>query len=112
VKYTPPRSPIRIGGRLTNGFVEVAVEDRGPGLPHGKEQAIFDKFIRGQEESAIPGVGLGLAICRAIVVAHGGAIRAENRGGGGARFVFTLPAGSPPPAIEPESLPDNAHAGN
>jgi two-component system sensor histidine kinase KdpD len=112
VKYAPPQSPIRIGGRLASGFVEVAVEDRGPGLPHGKEQAIFDKFIRGQEESAIPGVGLGLAICRAIVVAHGGAIRAEDREGGGARFVFTLPAGTPPPAIEPENLPDDAHVGN
>jgi two-component system sensor histidine kinase KdpD len=109
VKYTAPQSPIRIGGRLVNGFVEVAVEDRGPGPPHGREQAIFDKFIRGQEESAIPGVGLGLAICRAIVVAHGGTIRAENRDGGGARFVFTLPAGSEPPAIEPEHVPDDAH---
>jgi len=111
VKYTPPRSPIRIGGRLTNGFVEVAVEDRGPGLPRGKEQAIFDKFMRGRQESTIPGVGLGLAICRAIVAAHGGAIHAENRDGGGARFVFTLPAQSPAPTVEPENPIDDVHVG-
>lgn len=110
-KYTPPRSAIRIAGRVTNGVVEVAVEDRGPGLPRGKEQAIFDKFIRGRQESTIPGVGLGLAICRAIVAAHGGAIHAENRDGGGARFVFTLPARSPAPTVEPESQPDDLRIG-
>lgn len=110
-KYTPPKSSIRVNGRLADGFVEVAVEDRGPGLPQGKEQAIFDKFIRGQEESAIPGVGLGLAICRAIVVAHAGAIYGQNRDGGGARFVFTLPARLPAPTVEPESQPDDVRAG-
>ncbi len=53
---------------------------------------------RGERESAVPGIGLGLAICRAVVEAHGGTIRAENREGGGARFVFTLPAEEPPTA--------------
>jgi two-component system sensor histidine kinase KdpD len=110
-KYTPPKSPIRLAGRLADGLVEIAVEDRGPGLPAGKEQAIFDKFIRGHEESAIPGVGLGLAICRAIVNAHGGQIGGENREGGGARFVFTLPAQSAPPAVEPEPQHDDARVG-
>ena len=110
-KYTPPESPIRMAGRLADGFVEVAVEDRGPGLPQGKEQAIFEKFIRGQQESAIPGVGLGLAISRAIIVAHGGAICAENRDGGGARFVFRLPAQLPAPTVEPETQPDDAQIG-
>jgi two-component system sensor histidine kinase KdpD len=101
-KYTPPSSPIRIAAGLSRGNLEVAIEDRGPGLPAGKEQAIFDKFTRGRSESAIPGVGLGLAICRAIVTAHGGTIRGENGEGGGARFVFTLPA-SAPPVVEPEA---------
>jgi two-component system sensor histidine kinase KdpD len=102
-KYTPLQSPIRLVGQLKDGFVEIAIEDRGPGLPRGREQAIFDKFMRGQEESAIPGVGLGLAICRAIVNAHGGQIRGENREGGGARFVFTLPAPLRPPDVELEA---------
>ena len=106
-KYTPPRSEIRIAAQLANGVVEIAVEDRGPGLPYGKERSIFEKFIRGRQESAIPGVGLGLAICRAIVAAHGGSIHAENRDGGGARFVFTLPAQSPPPPVEPENATDD-----
>jgi two-component system sensor histidine kinase KdpD len=97
-KYTPAGSSIRITARQANGMIEVAVEDRGPGLPAGRERAIFDKFTRGERESVVPGVGLGLAICRAIVEAHGGTIHAENRDGGGARFVFTLPAEEPPPA--------------
>ena len=97
-KYTPPGSSIVIGAALGNGaHVDIWVEDDGPGLPPGKEEAIFKKFERGQKESATPGVGLGLAICRAIVEAHVGTIRAENRHGGGARFVFTLPLGNPPP---------------
>ena len=96
-KYTPPGSPIRVAARAADGAIEVAVEDRGPGLPPGRERAIFEKFTRGSPESVVPGVGLGLAICRAIVEAHRGTIRAENREGGGARFVFTLPADETPP---------------
>jgi two-component system sensor histidine kinase KdpD len=102
-KYTPDGTPIRIGARRVDGVVEVAVEDRGPGLPQGRERAIFDKFTRGEKESVVPGVGLGLAICRAIVEAHGGTITAQARDGGGARFVFTLPAAeqpAPPPEAE------------
>lgn len=72
------------------------MSDDGPGLPPGQEEAVFDKFVRGERESAKPGVGLGLAICRAIVEAHGGTIRAANRPEGGAAFVFTLPLGTPP----------------
>jgi two-component system sensor histidine kinase KdpD len=53
-------------------------------------------FERGKKESATPGVGLGLAICRAIVEAHGGTITGETRRGGGARFVIELPRGEPP----------------
>jgi two-component system, OmpR family, sensor histidine kinase KdpD len=97
-KYTPPGTPVDVKAYRTNTAVEVAVEDRGPGLPPGRESAIFDKFTRGERESAVPGVGLGLAICRAIVEAHGGKIHAQNRDGGGARFVFTLPAEEPPVA--------------
>lgn len=100
-KYTPPGSTVEIGASVQpSGPVEIWVEDDGPGLPPGKEEDIFKKFERGQKESRTPGVGLGLAICRAIVEAHGGTIRAENRGGGGARFVFSLPRGIPP-AIAP-----------
>jgi two-component system sensor histidine kinase KdpD len=96
-KYTPSDSRIGIGAVLgARGFIEIWVEDDGPGLPAGKEENIFKKFERGQKESVTPGVGLGLAICRAIIEAHGGTIRAENRLGGGARFAFSLPRGNPP----------------
>ncbi len=95
-KYTPPGSVIEISARVAGEAVEVSVCDNGPGLPHGMEQAIFEKFTRGKEESNVVGVGLGLAIARAIVVAHGGDIRAYNQAQGGACFAFTLPVGNPP----------------
>ncbi|MBL8302160.1 MAG: DUF4118 domain-containing protein, partial [Ideonella sp.] len=99
-KYTPPASPIEIAARPDGEQVLVTVDDHGPGLPPGREERLFEKFERGQKESATPGVGLGLAICRAIVQAHGGRIRGDNRLAGGrvagARFTITLPRGRPP----------------
>jgi len=95
-KYTPENSTVKIGASLGDGELEVSVADNGPGIPPGKEKEIFEKFMRGSTESAIPGVGLGLAICRSIVEAHGGKIWAEQVAEGGARFVFTLPVGTPP----------------
>jgi two-component system sensor histidine kinase KdpD len=95
-KYTPAGSRIVISATAKQEVAEISVADNGPGLPLGEEEAIFRKFTRGQKESAIPGVGLGLAICKAIVEAHHGKIWAEHRDGAGARFVFTLPLGNPP----------------
>lgn len=96
-KYAGAGSGITLGAaREEERWVTVWVEDDGPGIPSGKEEEIFKKFERGHKESATPGVGLGLAICRAIVEAHGGTIHAENRPPGGARFAFTLPCGNPP----------------
>ena len=95
-KYTVAGSPVDIRARAVGDRVEISVEDAGPGLPAGRESAIFEMFERGRKESATPGVGLGLAICRAIVEAHGGRIRGETRPLGGARFVIELPRGEPP----------------
>jgi two-component system sensor histidine kinase KdpD len=95
-KHTPTGTEIRVSAAAHDEMLEVAVSDDGPGLPLGLGERIFDKFTRGRDESAVPGVGLGLAICRAIVEAHGGTIRAETSEGGGARFAFTLPLGTPP----------------
>jgi two-component system sensor histidine kinase KdpD len=91
VKYTPAGTRIRISAVPDGGFVRVSVDDEGPGLPQGDPARLFDKFQRGHDEGAVVGVGLGLAICRAIVRAHGGDIEAGSRPGGGARFEFTLP---------------------
>lgn len=85
-----------ISARVRGDQVEVAVDDDGPGMAAGSEVAIFEKFTRGDAAATRPGVGLGLAICKAIIEAHGGTIGAENRSEGGARFVFTLPLGAPP----------------
>jgi two-component system, OmpR family, sensor histidine kinase KdpD len=72
-------------------MVMIAIADRGPGLPPGDEQRIFEKFYRARAAQNGSGVGLGLTICRGIIEAHGGRIWAENRSGGGAVFRFTLP---------------------
>jgi two-component system sensor histidine kinase KdpD len=105
-KYTPPDARIAIEAEADEGAgaLRVRVLDEGPGLPAGREDALFEKFVRGQAESPIAGVGLGLAICRAIVDAHGGRMRAANRPSGGACFEFSLPLGDPPP------LPAQDHA--
>jgi two-component system sensor histidine kinase KdpD len=94
-KHTPPGTQVTISAGIEGDAVRVAVEDDGPGLPAGDPQRLFAKFQRGREESDVPGAGLGLAICRAIVEAHGGTIRASARSSGGARFVFTLPTQAP-----------------
>lgn len=91
VKYTPPATPVTISAVVSDDTVRVTCDDAGPGLPPGESSRLFDKFQRGNEEGATIGAGLGLAICRAIVRAHGGDISASTRPEGGARFVFTLP---------------------
>ncbi len=90
-KYTPPETPVIISAVVSDDGVRVTCDDAGPGLPPGESKRLFDKFQRGNGEGATIGAGLGLAICRAIVRAHGGDISAETRLEGGARFVFTLP---------------------
>jgi two-component system sensor histidine kinase KdpD len=99
-KYTPPGSRITLTAEVVADELSVSVSDNGPGLPAGREEAVFQKFTRGERESATPGVGLGLTICRAIVESHQGKIVATHRPGGGARFTFTLPLGHPPAAAE------------
>ena len=105
-RYGAP--PIVVSARALPQALQVSVRDHGPGLPahlRGREQVLFDKFTRGQAESATPGVGLGLAICKAIVQAHGGEIVAANAQpdaqGGGAEFTVTLPRREPPPLPDP-----------
>lgn len=100
-KHTPAGTPIELGARPVNGGVEVWVADRGPGVPVGQEEEIFEKFRRGR--TGADGIGLGLTIVRGIVRAHGGSVRAEARPGGGAVFVLTLPVSDEPasPPAEP-----------
>jgi two-component system sensor histidine kinase KdpD len=91
IKHTPPGTQISISARPEDDAVRVCIDDTGPGLPPGDPDRLFAKFQRGRDENSVGGAGLGLAICRAVVNAHGGRITAMQRPGGGARFVFTLP---------------------
>ena len=95
-KYTPAHSSIEINGFRQDGNIIITIDDHGPGLPPGRENTIFEKFERGSKENATPGVGLGLAISKAVMKAHGGSIEGESRYNGGARFTLRLPFSSPP----------------
>ncbi len=101
-KYVPAGGRIRIAAAVVGGQLEIAVEDDGPGVGDGV--AIFEKFSRGDAESAIPGVGLGLAICNSIVEAHGGRIWQQAVAGGGASFRFALPLNEPPPSPDSATI--------
>jgi two-component system sensor histidine kinase KdpD len=98
LKYTPPGSPVEIIATATDQAVTVEVADRGPGVPPGEEQKIFDKFYRAQPGDG-RGAGLGLAICQGVVRAHGGRIWAQNLPGRGVAFLFTLPLTGAPPVV-------------
>ncbi len=91
VKHTPAGTHVTVSAHVAGESLEVAIEDDGPGLPAGREEEVFESFARGEKQPARKGAGLGLAISRAIVEAHGGTIRAERCRDHGARFVFTLP---------------------
>ena len=95
VRYTPTSSAIEIAVKIMDGQMMISIADRGPGIPPYDLERIFDKFYRvsgaKRRNSSVMGTGLGLAVCRGLVEAHGGRIWAENRPGGGAIFRFTLP---------------------
>ena len=102
VKYTDPGTPITVRAWLEDFQVMVEVADRGPGVPHGEEAAVFQKFHRapaGAGRTAPAGSGLGLTICEGIIAAHGGRIWVTAREGGGAAFRFTLPLEAAPPPV-------------
>ncbi|MGQ0597742.1 DUF4118 domain-containing protein [Aquabacterium sp.] len=100
-KYAPPGTDIHVQAQTSPGQMQISVRNAGAGFPADKLSHVFEVFERGQPESTIPGVGLGLSICRVIVEAHGGHIEALNPPEGGAEVCFTLPLGTPP-TIEPE----------
>jgi two-component system sensor histidine kinase KdpD len=100
LKYTPQEAKILIGAKAVGDSIYFFVEDNGPGLPPGNSEQLFEPFVRGQKESAISGVGLGLALCRSIIGAHGGTIRAEAVRPSGTRFEVRLPLGIAPKVEE------------
>ena len=87
-RYAPPGSTVRIAARPKGDLVQVRIADEGFGVPDWERDRIFEPFRRGEGSRSS---GVGLAICRAVVEAHGGTIGVERTPGGGATFVFTLP---------------------
>jgi len=93
LRYTPAGSPIEIGVQAIGDRMIISIADHGPGIPAADRERVFDKFYRVMETQTARtiGSGLGLAVSRGLVEAHGGRIWVENRKGGGAIFRFTLP---------------------
>lgn len=102
VRHAPGSSVIEVTASASADGLLCEIADRGPGLPPGEDERIFDKFYRA-DSAREGGAGHGLTICRGIIEAHGGRIWAENRLGGGALFRFTLPLEKHQPAVEPET---------
>ena len=99
-KYSPPGSPITITSEVTSGYLVTSVADRGEGIDGLEQTLIFDKFYRGKDlRYRVQGTGMGLAICKAIVEAHGGKIRVTSQVGSGSVFNFSLPL-APQPSLE------------
>ena len=90
-KYSPRNEPIEVKAWATNRALTLAVADHGPGIPEGEEERIFGKLVQLPPGEGRPGVGLGLAICKGIVEAHGGWIQAGTRPSGGAQILMSLP---------------------
>jgi signal transduction histidine kinase len=101
-KYSPSHGVIQVKASCRDNFLEMRVEDEGPGIPADQLDQIFEKFHRAQSAArpGVSGTGLGLAICRGIVRAHAGRIRAENRDEGGARFIVQLPLANEQPGCK------------
>lgn len=100
VKYSPDDTPIELNiRRIKDGGddnIDIEVCDRGPGLPSDDGESLFGLFQRGQTESSVPGVGIGLAIVKSIADVHQGKLWARQRKGGGSCFHLSLPVGQPP----------------
>jgi len=95
-KYSPEGSQIRVIASPTATMVRISVEDQGPGIPFEQQTGLFERFYRIRNESDAPGVGLGLAIAKGIVEAHGGSIGIDSAVGSGTVVWFTLPTATRP----------------
>ena len=99
IRYSKPGTSVSVQSRsivaANHHFVEVSVVDTGPGVAAGDRERIFEPYVRAADDQKSGGLGLGLAICKRIVDAHGGTIAVSDEPGWGSRFTFTLPAAEP-----------------
>ena len=97
VKYSGDQKCIQVRVRRTDGFVEVAVQDRGLGIPHGEQQKVFEKFYRGSNamNRKIRGSGIGLSITKHVAEMHGGTVLVESEPGKGSTFTLRIPIRTP-----------------
>ena len=101
-RHTPPGTEVLVRASGGPGGLDLEVADRGPGVPPGEEEKVFERFHRGGRATG-QGAGLGLAIARAIAEVHGGTLRASPRPGGGASFRLQLPGSGASPPVPPEA---------
>jgi two-component system sensor histidine kinase KdpD len=100
LKYSD--GPVDLSAHADDGqTLIVSVKDRGPGVAGDDTERLFEPFVRGPQAQGARGAGLGLAVCRAIAQAHGGALSVRRRSGGGASFTLSLPIEAQQPAGEP-----------
>jgi two-component system OmpR family sensor kinase len=95
VRHTPPGAKVELEAKRSNGDLELSVSDEGPGLPAGKEDQVFERFVRGEGPADVAGhggTGLGLAIVKAVADAHGGSVSAGRSPSGGALFTVKIPS--------------------
>jgi two-component system sensor histidine kinase KdpD len=104
LKFSPPGSPIELEAGVRGRQAWMSVTDHGPGFAAGEEEAVFEKLHRGARSASVAGAGLGLAICRGIIQAHGGTIQAVSRPLGGGRITLTLPIEGVPPELPIDGL--------
>ena len=93
-KYSPAGAPIRITAEAKDQTLNISIADRGPGIDDFEQSLVFEKFYRGRNQRVqVHGTGMGLAICKAIVEAHGGRLGVTSQLGHGSVFYFSLPVG-------------------
>ena len=101
-RYSPPGEPVALGSRVSGGEARFWVRDRGPGVPAGEREVIFERFRRGVGRGRSEGAGLGLAIVRTIAEGHHGRVELESEVGAGSRFSIVVPVDQP---AQPEEEP-------
>lgn len=94
-KYTPPGGEVRLTVRTEGTMARLEVTNTGPGIPRGEQEQVFDRFFRGRAGRQAGGTGIGLAVVKQLVEAHGGEVRVEDPPGGGVSFVVLLPLAAP-----------------